>query len=115
MQEKYPNVSLLKELSNAYKVVVQKGDVTASNIYALQLRNGQQDTYITRGSRSTGILSKSPAMILYGSGAYNAGGHTQTWEYANRSRSWLVGTKPKNSWDSQIARVQFPSSGTVSH
>lgn len=54
-------------------------------------------------------------MNLYGSGAYNAGGHTQTQEYTNRSRSWLVSTKPKDSWESQIARVQFSSSSRVSH
>lgn len=117
MQEKYPSVSLLKELSGAYNVVVQKGNVTANNIYALQLRNGQKNTYVIRGSRATGTLSKSPALVLYGGGApYNAGGHTQTWEYANRSKSWFIGTKANtNGWDTQIARVQFPSSGTVTH
>lgn len=116
MQSKYPSVSLLKELSNAYNVVVQKGDVTANNIYALQLRNVQQDTYITRGSRTTGVLNKSPELILYGSNGNTAGAHTQTWEYANRSRSWLVGTKPNaDNWAKQIARVQFPSYGTVIH
>lgn len=116
MIRKYPSVSLLRELSNAYNVVVQKGNVTASNIYALQLRNSQENTYITRGSRSTGYLNKYPQMVLYGSGGNTAGGHTQTWEYANRSRSWFVGTKKgANGWTKQIARVQFPSTGSVSH
>ncbi|WP_278966177.1 helveticin J family class III bacteriocin [Lactobacillus apis] len=116
MQRKYPSVSLLKELTNAYNVVVQKGNVTESNIYALQLRNGQTNTYVTRGSRSTGYLNKSPKVVLYGSDGYNAGGHTQTWEYANKSGSWLVGTKKDvNGWTKQIARVQFPKTGTVSH
>lgn len=116
MKNKYPSVSLLKELTNAYNVVVQKGNVTASNIYALQLRSEQHDTYITRGSRSTGVLNKSPELILYGSSGNTAGAHTQTWEYANRSKSWLVGTKPNaDNWAKQIARVQFPSYGTVIH
>lgn len=116
MKRKYPSVSLLRELSNAYDVVVQKGNVTASNIYALQLRNGQTNTYITRGSRSTGYLNKAPQVVLYGSGGNTAGGHTQTWEYANRPRSWFVGTKKdSNGWTKQIARVQFPSAGSVSY
>ncbi|RHW53041.1 hypothetical protein DS834_03930 [Lactobacillus bombicola] len=115
MQSKYPSVSLLKELSNAYNVVVQKGDVTANNIYALQLRNVQQDTYITRGSRITGVLNKSPELILYGSNGNTAGAHTQTWEYAGNGY-WFIGTKPQSdgshNWDIQIARVKYPSSGT---
>lgn len=121
MQLKYPNVTLLKEVKNAYNVVIQKGNVATSYIYALQLRNKQANTYITRGPKSTGVLSKSPAIILYGSNGktstgYTAGGHTQTWEYANRSKSWFVGTKPNaDGWTKQIARVKFPSSGTASY
>ncbi|WEV44202.1 helveticin J family class III bacteriocin [Lactobacillus sp. ESL0684] len=116
MQEKFPNVSLLKDLSGAYKVVIQNGNVTQNNIYALQLRNSQTDTYVICGSRATGIFNKTPALILHGdkTKGYNAGGHTQTWEYANKPESWFVGTKPNNAnWNTQIARVKFPSSGTT--
>lgn len=31
-----------------------------------------------------------------GQNGATAGGHTQTWEYANRTNEWFVGTKPKN-------------------
>ncbi|NRN73593.1 hypothetical protein IMAU80627_02153 [Lactobacillus helveticus] len=45
-----------------------------------------------------------------GQGSYTAGGHTQTWEYANRTNEWFVGTKPKDGWTTQIARVHISSS-----
>lgn len=47
---------------------------------------------------------------MNGQGSYTAGGHTQTWEYANRTNEWFVGTKPKNGWTTQIARVHISSS-----
>lgn len=52
---------------------------------------------------------------MNGSNGNTAGGHTQTFEYANESGEWFVGTKPKISsgsttpWTTQIARIHVPT------
>lgn len=95
-----------------YHVVVQKGNVGSKYVYALQLRNSQQDIYVLRGLRETYVpFNKTdPVVVMYGQGSYTAGGHTQTWEYANQSGDWFVGTKKMNSgWTKQIARVHIPA------
>lgn len=54
----------------------------------------------------------NPVVVMHGQGAYTAGGHTQTWEYANQSGDWFVGTKKMdnaNAWTKQIARVHIPA------
>lgn len=126
----------LYDLNGVNQVVVQKGNVGSSYIYALQLLHGQTDTVVYRarpGHDFVKLPGKNPndrdvARIgcLYLKGITNsnkkqaAGGHTQTWEYAGTSKEnnnsnggWFVGTKPKVSsedgikWDTQIARVPF--------
>ena len=70
------NVNILSQfdLGTGYQAVVQKGNVGSKYVYALQLRGGV--TTILRGYRG-GNINQS---ILELSG--QAGGHTQTWEFA---------------------------------
>ncbi|WP_374211474.1 hypothetical protein [Lactobacillus sp. ESL0791] len=58
-----------------HNVVVQKGNVTGSNIYALQLLNKQVNTAIYKGSKATGNITDSPQLYLAGN-PNTAGGHT---------------------------------------
>lgn len=114
------NVSLQYNLNDyddgdddLYHVVVQKGNVGSSYVYALQLLHSQHNIYVFRGSRQKNVnFDKSnPVLRLIGQDGYTAGGHTQTWEYANQSGDWFVGTKPmpnQDNWTKQIARVHIP-------
>lgn len=94
------------------RVVVQKGNVASRYIYAEQLwYSGQQDVYVYRADKESYVPfnRNNPVLILHGRNGATAGGHTQTWEYANRTNEWFVGTKPKNNWTTQIARVHISS------
>lgn len=118
-----PNISLAYNLNHyqpslpgdgdddLYHVVVQKGNVGESYVYALQLLHNGHNIYVFRGRRQTDVAfaKNDPVLRLIGQGDYTAGGHTQTWEYAGRSGDWLVGTKPsKDDWTIQITRVHIP-------
>lgn len=94
------------------RVVVQKGNVASRYIYAEQLWNSQQDIYVFRANKESYVPfnKNNPILIMDGQNGATAGGHTQTWEYANRTNEWFVGTKPKNKWTTQIARVHISSS-----
>ncbi|BDR59969.1 helveticin J family class III bacteriocin [Lactobacillus xylocopicola] len=113
------SVSLMYTLdehnNGLYQRVVQKGNVTKSNCYALQLYKG--GTYVFKASLQSDMnFNKNTVLTLTGI----AGGHTQTFEYAGQKNSWFVGTKGKKStadnekrfWASQIARVQIPDKTT---
>lgn len=109
------NVNILSQfdIGTGYKAVVQKGNVGSKYVYALQLRRGA--TTILRGYRGSNI--NNPILELSG----QAGGHTQTWEYAGnriksdgnpRSGQWFVGVKPSHNdpnydWAKQIARIDI--------
>lgn len=130
------NVQKLYDLIGVNKVVVQKGNVGAKYLYALQLLHGQNDTVVYRAKpgqsfkKLTGQIinasdvQKINCLYLAGTTGSNpdhaAGGHTQTWEYAgssdknnNDNGGWFIGTKPKKTssgeFDTQIARIPFPS------
>lgn len=97
-----------------YHVVVQKGNVGSKYVYAMQLRNGQHDIYVLRGTRQLYVPFNKydPVVVMHGQGVYTAGGHTQTWEYANQSGDWFVGTKKmeeQDNWTKQIARIHIPA------
>lgn len=96
-----------------WHVVVQKGNVGSKYVYALQLRDHGQNIYVSRGLRQTYVKfnKNNPQVLMYGNNKYTAGGHTQTWEYANQSGDWFVGTKKmeSNGWTKQIARVHIPA------
>ncbi len=98
-----------------YHVVVQKGNVGSKYVYALQLLHDGHNIYVFRGNRQEDVSfdKNNPVLRLIGQDSYTAGGHTQTWEYANQSGDWFVGTKPSTSdsplWDRQIARVHIPN------
>lgn len=109
------NVRILDrfDMNTGYRAVVQKGNVGSKYVYALQLRRGV--TTVLRGYRGSDI-NKS---ILELSG--QAGGHTQTWEFAGnrikadntpRAGQWFIGVKPSHNdpnykWAKQIARVDI--------
>ena len=101
------NVSVLEKFNvdTGHHSVIQKGNVTKGNIYALQLWDNQRTIHVLRGSRAQDANCTKSIFV----GTDLAGGHTQTWEYAGRGNDWFVGTKPKNFpnnlWDIQIARV----------
>lgn len=112
-------------------MVVQKGNVGSDNIYALPILHEGHNIYVFRGDRQKDVSFEKtkPILRLIGQDGNTAGGHTQTWEYANQSGDWFVGTKPtpdeealKNAngykdkvvyWDRQIARVHIPISSKV--
>lgn len=97
------------DMNTGYRAVVQKGNVGSKYVYGLQLRNSQTETHVLRGYRGN---VTTPVLTLVGAAA----GHTQTWEFAGnhkdingnpRAGQWFVGTKNKNKWASQIARVDI--------
>lgn len=110
------NVRILSQfdMDTGYQAVVQKGNVGSKYVYGLQLRKGA--TTILRGYRGSKI--NNPILELSG----QAGGHTQTWEFAGdrkdingeeRAGQWFIGVKPskiegsKIIWAKQIARVDL--------
>lgn len=105
-------------MDDLYHVVVQKGNVGSSYVYALQLLHKGTNIYVFRGNRQKDVAfdKNNPVLRLIGQDGNTAGGHTQTWEYAGQSGDWLVGTKPnpnlpadaKIHWTSQITRVHIP-------
>lgn len=95
-------------VTTGHASVIQKGNVTKSNIYGLQLWDNGKNIRVYRGPKS----SSSTLNKLIFNGTSSAGGHTQTWEFSGRSNNWFVGTKPKDLdnnvlWDLQIARVDI--------
>lgn len=111
-----PYISLLHDLNTGtqtiqktglYHNVVQKGNVGSGFVYALQ--HHKSDNYVFRARPQTNITFGSPIVKFVGN---SAGGHSQTWEYANKPGCWFVGTKGKLTgkyyWDTQIARVKIP-------
>lgn len=115
----------LYDLNGVNQVVVQKGNVGSSYIYALQLLNDQNDAMVYRAKKGESFRSiptvvnkkkreitledvqQKSCLYLKGETSTNmtqaAGGHTQTWEYAgsakdnNKDGGWFIGTKPKSS------------------
>lgn len=115
----------LYDLNGVNQVVVQKGNVGSSYIYALQLLNDQNDAMVYRAKKGESFKSiptvvngqkneitlnnvrQKSCLYLKGETSANmtqaAGGHTQTWEYAgspkdnNKNGGWFIGTKPKSS------------------
>lgn len=110
-----PSITLLHTLITGqknkvglYHNVVQKGNVGSTYIYALQHHG--KDNYVFRANPGSEITYGNEIVKFTGD---LAGGHTQTWEYANKSGCWFVGTKGKQGsgeyiWDTQIARVKIP-------
>ncbi|WEV50838.1 helveticin J family class III bacteriocin [Lactobacillus sp. ESL0731] len=109
-----------------YQNVVQKGNITNSYVYAMQLhnKNGVELNSVLRAARN----SSATKPINYGPSLLNmkglAGGHSQTWEFAGRQGTgeWFIGTKGKLTdtlnhdginWATQIARVKVPSVATT--
>ena len=96
--------------------VVQKGNVTANNCYSLLLFKGKTFVYKNNIKQTSTANLNSKVLTLTGTAA----GHTQTFEYANQSGAWFIGTKGKKqsedsyAWDTQIARVQIPASQSYS-
>lgn len=90
--------------------VVQKGDIGGYYSYALQLMKKQTLVYRTKNALRADFKTNRTRPILRLSGS--AAGHTQTWEYANKTNTWFVGTKATHGslehWDKQIARVTIP-------
>lgn len=110
--------------TDLYKVVVQKGNVGSKYVYALQLLHSQHNIYVFRGLREEKVQfdKSNPVLRLIGQDndgtLHTAGGHTQTWEYANRSNEWFVGTKyisASHFWTKQIARVHIPITNKVTN
>lgn len=103
------SISILNsfDISTGHNSVIQKGNVTKNNIYALQLWNNQNDIKVLKGSRSMPLECNK--LVFWGRD--NAGQHTQTWEFASARDNyhWFVGTKPVNKWCTQIARVNLKS------
>lgn len=109
------NIRILSQfdMNTGYKAVVQKGNVGSKYVYGVQMRHGV--TTVLRGYRGDNI--NQPILKLSG----QAGGHTQTWEFAGNHRDingkkragqWLIGVKPsyndpKYEWAKQIARVDI--------
>lgn len=105
------------DLNVPFQRVVQKGNVGHTFIYGLQLYKGV--TYVYRG-RNGNLNSKVLQL------SSDAGGHTQTWEFAGnrlvpssgikRAGQWFFGTKPSADpdyhWAKQIARVDIRNSST---
>ena len=109
-------VCTLKNNKNEQRVV-QKGNITAKNCYSLLLYSGQTFVYKTSNQSTVDLSKNSKVLTLTGTAA----GHTQTFEYANQSGAWFIGTKGKKqtstskyAWDTQIARVQIPASQSIS-
>lgn len=99
-------------------MVVQKANVGSKYVYALQMLHSGTNAYVFRGLREKDVAfaKTSPVVRLFGQDSDTAGGHTQTWEYANQSNDWFIGTKPndfKEMWTTQIARVHIPISSPV--
>lgn len=97
--------------------VVQKGNVTKNNCYSLLLCKGQTFVYKNNIQNTSSVTLNSKVLTL----TNTAAGHTQTFEYANQSGAWFIGTKGKKqskedkyAWDTQIARVQIPASQAIS-
>lgn len=122
MKEKNVKASLMYELNNLHHVVVQAATVSDGQVYALQLLHKQTDTIVYQGVPRGGdvnYIESMPALYLKGVDAGGkAGGHTQTWVPSGKPGYWFVGTKPKKNghyWDTQIARVSLPASGTATY
>lgn len=127
------DIKEMYDLKGLHEVVVQKGNVGSSYIYALQLLESGTDAVVYRARKGSSFTKGKYAERLYLEGPktkgininQTAGGHTQTWEYAgpagsredggreNNSAGWFIGTKSKYNakdkiyWDTQIARVPF--------
>ena len=114
------NIEKMYELNGLHEVVVQKGNVGKTYNYALQLLKQGTDAVVYRARHGRDFVKgkgkNSNVERLYLDGIHSvpanktlqaAGGHTQTWEYSGRSGQWFVGTKNKNKWASQIARVDI--------
>ncbi|MDF7639975.1 helveticin J family class III bacteriocin [Lactobacillus sp. ESL0791] len=113
--KEYPKISLLTEISGGYDVVIQASNIANNNIYALQLRSDQQDTYVIKGSKTSGKMNKMPRLVLSGTDNDTAGGITQTLKYTGNN-SWFIGTNQSaNGYDIEIAQVCFPVSGRVAY
>lgn len=101
------NISILDSfnISTGHDSVIQKGNVTAKNVYALQLWDNQNEIKVLKGSKSNPL--KCNKLVFWGRD--KAGHHTQTWEFAKAGdkQHWFVGTKPVNKWCTQIARVNL--------
>lgn len=115
------SVSLLYKLTTGRVVkkqglvrnVVQKGNIGSSFVYALQHYGA--DNYVYRAHPQSQITYGKEIVKFTGN---LAGGHSQTWEYANKATTdkstyWFIGTKGKFGsgnyyWDTQIARVKIP-------
>lgn len=122
-----PDIALNNYLDNyndgeegLYKVVVQKGNVASNYVYAMQLLNNGSNPYVFRANKQLQVpFDKTPVLrLIYNEKSkpntyYTAGGHTQTFEYANKKGYWFIGTKPKNKWATQIARVHIPQTKKI--
>ena len=65
-------------VTTGHSSVIQKGNVTKSNIYGLQLWDNGKNIRVYRGPKS----SSSTLNKLIFNGTSLAGGHTQTWEFS---------------------------------
>uniref|UniRef100_UPI003F55A912 helveticin J family class III bacteriocin n=2 Tax=Lactobacillus acidophilus TaxID=1579 RepID=UPI003F55A912 len=99
------NIEESFDVSTGHHSVIQKGNVTKSNVYALQLWNDQNDIKVFKGPRS--YSTNCNKLVFWG--VNKAGHHTQTFEFANAGDQyhWFIGTKPVNNWCTQIARIDL--------
>ena len=95
------NIEKMYELNGLHEVVVQKGNVGKTYKYALQLLKQGTDAVVYRARHGRDFVKgkgkNSNVERLYLDGIHSvpanktlqaAGGHTQTWEYANRTDSY---------------------------
>lgn len=99
------NIEESFDVSTGHHSVIQKGNVTTNNVYALQLWNNQSDIKVFKGTRS--YSTNCNKLVFWGTNL--AGHHTQTFEFANAGdqHHWFIGTKPVNDWCTQIARIDL--------
>ena len=79
------------EVDDLYHVVVQKGNVGSSYVYALQLLHKGTNIYVFRGNRQKDVAfdKNNPVLRLIGQDGNTAGGHTQTWNMlVNQEIGW---------------------------
>ncbi|KRL88697.1 MAG: helveticin J family class III bacteriocin [Thomasclavelia ramosa] len=93
------------DVNTGHPSVIQKGNVTKSNVYALQLWDEQEVIKVFKGTKANPTNCKT--LVFWGT--KDAGKHTQTFEFANAGdqHHWFIGTKPVNNWCTQIARIDL--------
>jgi hypothetical protein len=104
------SLTIVNEIFNKFQGlhnnVIQKGNVDGKYLYALQYNNQHAPhNYVYRAKKR-----RYPIFKKVFSASKIAGGHTQTFIYANQKSKWFIGTKKNQAgWSTQLARVAIPS------